>query len=59
MAIKLNKYHHFVILGSMITEDGSSEKEIKCRIGMEKSKFYDKTQDLHWAVEHYHKEEND
>ena len=28
-------------LGSMITEDGRSEKEIKCRIGMAKSKFYD------------------
>ena len=25
----------------MITEDGRSEKEIKCRIGMAKSKFYD------------------
>ena len=25
----------------MITEDGRSEKEIKCRFGMAKSKFYD------------------
>ena len=25
----------------MITEDGRSEKEIKCRNGMAKSKFYD------------------
>ena len=31
----------FCYLGSMITEDGRSEKEIKCRIGMAKSKFYD------------------
>ena len=28
----------------MITEDGRSEKEIKCRIGMEKLKFYDNLQ---------------
>ena len=31
----------FCYLGSIITEDGRSEKEIICRIGMAKSKFYD------------------
>ena len=39
---KIEQLSSFCYLGSMITEDGRSEKEInECRIGMEKSKFYD------------------
>ena len=38
---QIEQVSSFCYLGSMITEDGRSEKEIKCRIGMEKSKFYD------------------
>ena len=41
MAIKLKQVSSFCYLGSMITEYGRSEEEIKCRIGMVKSKFYD------------------
>ena len=38
---QIEQVSSFCYLGSMITEDGRSEKEIKCRIGMAKSKFYD------------------
>ena len=38
---KIEQVSSFCYLGSMITEDEKSEKEIKCRIGMTKSKFYD------------------
>ena len=38
---QIEQVSSFCYLGSMITEDGRSEKAIKCRIGMAKSKFYD------------------
>ena len=38
---QIEQVSSFCYLGSMTTEDGRSEKEIKCRIGMAKSKFYD------------------
>ena len=38
---QIGQVSSFCYLGSMITEDGRSEKERKCRIGMVKSKFYD------------------
>ena len=38
---QIAKVSSFCYLGSMVTEDGRSEKEIKCRIGMAKSKLYD------------------
>ena len=38
---QIEQVSSFCYLGSIITEDGRSEKEIKCRIGMAKSKFYD------------------
>ena len=33
---QIEQVSSFCYLGSMITEDGSSEKEIECRIGMAK-----------------------
>ena len=38
---QIEQVSSFCYLGSMITEDGRSEKEIKCRIGMTRSKFHD------------------
>ena len=38
---QIEQVSSFCYLGSIITEDGRSEKEIKCRIGMAISKFYD------------------
>ena len=38
---KIEQVSSFCYLESIITEDGRSEKEIKCRNGMAKSKFYD------------------
>ena len=38
---QIEQVSSFCYLGSMITEDGRSQKEIKCRIGMAKSKFCD------------------
>ena len=37
--MKLKQVLSFYYLGSIITEDGRCEKEIRCRIGMAKSNF--------------------
>ena len=37
--MKLKQVQYFCYLGSIITEDGRCEKEIRCRIGMVKGKF--------------------
>ena len=39
--VNLKQVKEFYYLGSIITEDGRSEKEIKCRIDMAKGKFKD------------------
>ena len=36
---EIKKVDSFAYLGSIITSDGRSETDIKCRIGMEKSVF--------------------
>ena len=55
---QIEQVSSFCYLGSMITEDGRPEKEIKCSWNG-KIKILWQSQDLHWAVEHYHKEAND
>ena len=47
---QIEQVSSFCYFGSMITEDGRSEKEIKCRIGMAKSKFYDNLKIFTWQL---------